>query len=47
MSTPDASSGQAEINRLQRWFQSVIAHADGVDSGASSEEAQRLIQLAP
>jgi len=47
MSAPDAPSGSAEVNRLQRWFQAVITPADGVDSGASSEEAQRLIQLGP
>lgn len=47
MSTSDTPSGSAEINRLQRWFQTVMTHADGVDSGASSKEAQRLIQLGP
>jgi putative DNA-binding protein len=47
MSTRDDSFGAAEVNRLQRWFQAVITHADGVDSGAGSEEAQRLFQLAP
>src|SRR5216684_3124215 len=47
MSTPHAPSSSAEINRLQRWFQTVITHANGADSGASSEEAQRLIQLRP
>jgi len=47
MRTPGAPSGCAEISRLQRWFQTVITHADGVDSGASSQDAQQLIQLSP
>jgi len=47
MSTLDASSAPFELNHLQRWFQAVITHADGVDPGVSSEEAQRLIQLSP
>jgi putative DNA-binding protein len=47
MSASAPPSSSAEINRLQRWFQAVITHADGVDSGANSEEAQRLIRLAP
>lgn len=47
MRTPAAPSNSAEISRLQHWFQTVITHADGVDSGASSQEAQQLIQLSP
>src|SRR5216684_1216338 len=47
MSTSHAPSSSTELSRLQRWFQTVITHADGVDSGVSSEEAQRLIQLSP
>ncbi len=47
MTTPQPPSGPEEISRLQGWFQAVITHAEGVDSGASSEEAQRLIQLSP
>ncbi len=47
MSTLDAPSAPSELNHLQRWFQEVITHAEGVDSGVSSEEAQRLIQLSP
>jgi hypothetical protein len=46
MSLPQ-SQPPAELSRLQRWFQSVVTHADGVESGAASEEAQRLIQLPP
>jgi hypothetical protein len=30
---------------VQRWFQAVITHPDGVEGGAESEEAQRLIRL--
>jgi hypothetical protein len=30
---------------VQRWFQSVITHPEGVEGGAESEEAQRLIRL--
>ena len=47
MSSPGAPSSCAEISRLQRWFQTVVTHTDGVDSGASSQEAQQLIQLRP
>jgi len=47
MSTREVPSGSDQVNRLQRWFQAVITHADGVDSGAGSQEAQRLIRLGP
>jgi hypothetical protein len=47
MSTPGAQSGSTELTRLQRWFQSVITHSEGVDAGACAAEAQQLIQLAP
>jgi hypothetical protein len=30
---------------VQRWFQSVITHPEGVEGGVASEEAQRLIRL--
>jgi hypothetical protein len=36
-----------QLTQLQRWFQTVVTHAEGVEAGACSEEAQRLIQLAP
>lgn len=36
-----------EVSRVQRWFQAVVTHPDGVEAGAESNEAQRLIQLAP
>ena len=47
MSTPEAQPISDQANRLQRWFQAVITHTDGVDTGVGSEEAQRLIQLGP
>ena len=47
MNLPDAQPGPMELTQLQRWFQAVVTHAEGVESGASSEEAQRLIGLAP
>jgi hypothetical protein len=47
MTTPEAPSSCAEISCLQRWFQTVITYTDGVDSGASSQEAQQLIKLSP
>lgn len=40
-------SATMELTQLQRWFQTVVTHAEGVEAGACSEEAQRLIQLAP
>lgn len=43
-SLPEAPS---ELSQVQRWFQAVITHADGVEAGATSEEAQRLLQIAP
>ncbi len=36
-----------EVSRLQRWFQAVVTHPDGVEAGADSDEAQRLINLPP
>ena len=46
MSLPQ-SQPPSELSQLQRWFQSVVTHADGVEAGAASDEAQRLIQLPP
>lgn len=40
-------SASMELTQLQRWFQTVVTHGEGVEAGACSEEAQRLIQLAP
>ncbi len=42
MSDPGAPRS---LGVVQRWFQSVITHPDGVETGAESEEAQRLIRL--
>ena len=36
-----------EVSRVQRWFQAVITHPEGVEAGADSAEAQRLIKLSP
>jgi len=36
-----------EVSRVQRWFQAVVTHPDGVEAGADSTEAQRLIHLPP
>jgi len=36
-----------EVSRLHRWFQAVVTHPDGVEAGADSTEAQRLINLPP
>jgi len=33
------------LDVVQRWFQAVITHPEGVEGGAESEEAQRLIRL--
>jgi hypothetical protein len=47
MSAPEFEEGAGELSRIQQWFQAVITHADGVETGASSDEAQRLIQMPP
>lgn len=47
MSDSDVQPGSAEVDLVQRWFQAVVTHPDGVDAGADSEEAQRLIHLPP
>lgn len=36
-----------EVSRVQRWFQAVVTNPDGVEAGADSDEAQRLISLPP
>jgi hypothetical protein len=46
MKQPEKSSA-AELPQLQRWFQAVITHPEGVETGAQSDEAQRLISLQP
>ena len=47
MNAPEADKQPVELTRIQRWFQAVVTHADGVDTGVGSEEAQKLIQLTP
>jgi hypothetical protein len=37
--------GSRSLDVVQRWFQAVITHPEGVEGGAESEEAQRLIRL--
>jgi hypothetical protein len=36
-----------DVDRLQRWFQAVVTNPDGVEAGADSAVAQRLIHLPP
>jgi hypothetical protein len=36
---------QPELGTVQRWFQSVISHPDGVAGGVEAEEAQRMMRL--
>jgi hypothetical protein len=45
MSAPDRDPGSGELARVQHWFQAVITHAEGVEAGADSEQAQRLIRM--
>lgn len=47
MSAPDDPAAAPETSRLQRWFQSVVTHPDGIESGADSKAAQKLIALSP
>lgn len=35
----------AELDRLQRWMQTVITHPDGVAAGIDSETARKLIEI--
>jgi hypothetical protein len=46
-SDPISRSGGAPrtLDVVQRWFQAVITHPEGVEGGVESEEAQRLIHL--
>jgi hypothetical protein len=37
--------GARSLDVVQRWFQAVVTHPEGVEGGAESEEAQRLIRL--
>jgi hypothetical protein len=45
MSRPAVAS--EELNSVQRWFQAVVTHPEGVEAGADSAAAQRLIRLTP
>jgi hypothetical protein len=38
-------NSQPDLGTVQRWFQSVISHPDGVAGGVEAEEAQRLMRL--
>jgi hypothetical protein len=38
-------NGPRTLDVVQRWFQAVVTHPDGVEGGVDSEEAQRLIRL--
>ena len=35
--------GSRSLDVVQRWFQAVVTHPEGVEGGVESEEAQRLI----
>ena len=39
------SGAPRSLDMVQRWFQAVVTHPQGVEGGAESEEAQRLIHL--
>ena len=45
MSASEDSLPQLGLSQVQRWFQSVVTHGDGVDAGVASPDAQRLIAL--
>lgn len=47
MKTPDDPNSAPETSRLQKWFQSVVTHPDGIESGADSDAAQKLFSLSP
>ena len=44
-SDPENSRSFRKLDVVQRWFQAVITHADGVDGGMHSPAAQELIHL--
>ncbi|HEX4964655.1 MAG TPA: DNA-binding domain-containing protein [Thermoanaerobaculia bacterium] len=39
------SAGPRSLDAVQRWFQAVITHPEGVEGGVESEEAQEIIRL--
>ena len=47
MNAHDPSSKGADLNRVQRWFQAVVTHPEGLEAGAQSDEARKLINLPP
>jgi len=47
MKARDPASNGADLNRVQRWFQAVVTHPEGVEAGARSAEARQLINLPP
>ncbi|MBI1371698.1 MAG: hypothetical protein GC159_02915 [Phycisphaera sp.] len=43
--TNDPTDNPPDLNAVQRWFQAVITHPAGVDSGVESDDAQRVIRM--
>lgn len=41
----EAGGGSRSLDVVQRWFQAVVTHPEGVEGGVESEAAQRLIRL--
>ena len=41
----EQSGAPRSLDVVQRWFQAVVTHPEGVEGGVESEEAQRLIHL--
>ena len=42
---PAAEEEPRQLDVVERWFQTVITHPEGVDEGVDSSEAQQLIRL--
>jgi hypothetical protein len=42
---PDSAEGRPGLGQVQRWFQAVITHAEGVEAGAAALEARQLLPL--
>lgn len=47
MSAERNANNPVELTRIQQWFQAVITHAEGVEAGAGSSQAQALLKLGP
>jgi hypothetical protein len=45
MSESPIGGAPRSLDVVQRWFQAVVTHPEGVEGGVESEEAQRLIHL--